>query len=199
MSAVPVQTLPRPPSRRAGGGSGPSAPARPRRRPRRKPRIAYAIIALGAIILVAAAQLVLSVAMTQGAYELDSLRVQQTKLERDRQIVGEELDALQSPQNLARNAEELGMVPNTTPVYLRLSDGGRAGTAAGRRGRCCGVGAARPDSLIADVPLVNQPLAGDNASGGAVTEPPSDADQPIVPPGRCPLPTRLIRLGAFDA
>lgn len=188
MSVVPVQTLPAP--RR---GEPAAAPARrlrlvPDAVRGRKPRIAYAIIALGAIILVAAAQLVLSVAMTQGAYELDSLRVQQTKLERDRQIVGEELDALQSPQNLARNAEELGMVPNTTPVYLRLSDGAVLGQPQAAGGGAAASGPLVPNSLIADVPLVNQPLAGDNASGGAVTEPPSDAGQPIVPPGALPTP-----------
>ncbi|MCM3658410.1 hypothetical protein M3147_14230 [Agromyces mediolanus] len=187
MSAVPAQSLPAP--LRGAPAAAPTRRLRlvPDAVRRRKPRIAYAIIALGAILLVAAAQLVLSVAMTQGAYELDSLRVQQTKLERDRQIVGEELDALQSPQNLARNAEELGMVPNTSPVYLRLSDGAVLGQPQAA-GHAASSGPLVPNSLITDVPLVNQPATGENATGASGAEAPAGADAQIVPPGALPTP-----------
>ncbi|GAA2465370.1 hypothetical protein [Agromyces soli] len=188
MSAVAAQTLPAPLR-----GAPAEAPARrlrlvPDAVRRRKPRIAYAIIALGAIILVAAAQLVISVAMTQGAYELDSLRVQQTKLERDRQIVAEELDALQSPQNLARNAEELGMVPNTTPVYLRLSDGAVLGQPQAAGSDAADSGPLVPNSLITDVPLVNQPATSENATGGTGAGAPAGNDTQLVPPGALPTP-----------
>ena len=40
---------------------------------------------------------------------------------------------LDSPQNLAANAEGLGMVSNGNPVFLRLSDGAVLGAAGPAR------------------------------------------------------------------
>ncbi|MGX5695366.1 hypothetical protein ACWKWP_04140 [Agromyces soli] len=188
MSAVPAQSRPLP----LRGAPEAVPPRRLRLVPsrvaaRKKPRLSYAVIALGAILLVAAAQLVLSVAMTQGAYELDHLRIEQASVDRDSQLVREQLDALQSPQNLARNAEQLGMVPNTNPVYLRLSDGAVLGVPQAASG---GAGASVPlvpNSLIADVPLVNQPAAGENAAVGTAEAPAGQA--PAAPPaGALPTP-----------
>jgi hypothetical protein len=102
---------------------------------RTKPRLVYAIIAVGGIAVIVAAQLLLSIAVAQGAYEIDSYQVQQASLAREEQKLSEDLDRVQSPQFLAANAEALGMVPNANPVYLRLSDGAVLGepTAADRR------------------------------------------------------------------
>lgn len=156
-----------------------------------KPRLGYAVIALGAIVAVAAAQLILSVAMTQGAYEIDHYRIQQQELVREQQLVREQLDALQSPQNLARNAEQLGMVPNTSPVYLRLSDGAVLGQPQAAASGAAASVPLVPNSLITDVPLVNQTPAGENAvegAGGAATGA-AGGESPAVPPaGALPTP-----------
>lgn len=156
-----------------------------------KPRLGYAIVALGAIVAVAAAQLVLSVAMTQGAYEIDHYRIQQQDLVREQQVVREQLDALQSPQNLARNAEELGMVPNTNPVYLRLSDGAVLGQPQAAASGAAASVPLVPNSLITDVPLVNQPAAGENADEGAAGAATGESvgQAPAAPPaGALPTP-----------
>ena len=80
--------------------------------------------------MIVVAQMLLSIAVTQGAYEVDAYQIAQAKLARQEQQLREDLDRVQSPQYLAANAEALGMVPNANPVYLRLSDGGVLGQPA---------------------------------------------------------------------
>lgn len=90
---------------------------------RRAPRVSFAIIAVAGIGLIVAAKLGLSLALTEGAYALNTAQAQQVQAQRELQSLGEQLQQAQSPQFLARAAEQLGMVPNTSAVYLRLSDG----------------------------------------------------------------------------
>jgi hypothetical protein len=49
-------------------------------------------------------------------------------LSRSQQSLSEELRVLDSPQNLARNAQALGMIANSTPVYLDPTTGRVFGT-----------------------------------------------------------------------
>lgn len=199
MSALPAQTRPAPtrPARRAGAAK----PAEPRLRPaperalgRAKPRLMYAIIAVASIGVIALVQLLLSIAMTQGAYELDGYLIREAQLAREEAKLSEDLDGVESPQFLAANAEALGMVPNSAPVYLRLSDGAVLGmpTAAG-------VGSAAsaplvPNSLIDGVPLVTEqqatqtPSGGQGAvRGGQAATPPADV-APVAPADGLPTP-----------
>jgi hypothetical protein len=102
------------------------APTRAQRRAR--PRIVAAVVgvaALGALLL---AQLGISMVLSQGAYTLNALQAQQTELSRSQQALDEQLDVLKSPQNLAKNAQALGMIANTTPVYLDPKTGQVFGT-----------------------------------------------------------------------
>lgn len=165
MSAVEAQSFPAP--RRVG----PERPQRrlrpaPERAARSKPRLAYAVIALGGVAVIIVAQLLLSIAVTQGAYEIDALQMQQTTLTRDEQKLSEDLDRVESPQFLATKAEGLGMVPNSNPVYLRLSDGAVLGQPTAAEG---GAGASAPlvpNALIDGVPLGGQPQAGETPTEG---------------------------------
>ena len=84
--------------------------------------------------MIIVAQMLLSIAVTQGAYEVDGFQIAQAKLARQEQQLREDLDRVQSPQYLAANAEALGMVPNANPVYLRLSDGAVLGEPAAADG-----------------------------------------------------------------
>ena len=120
MSALPAQSIPAP--RRAIDRLRVLRPASEVAR-RAKPRLAYAIIAVAGVAMIIVAQMLLSIAVTQGAYEVDAFQIAQSKLARQEQQLREDLDRVQSPQYLAANAEALGMVPNADPVYLRLSDG----------------------------------------------------------------------------
>lgn len=102
------------------------APTRAQRRAR--PRIVAAAVAVGALGVLLLSQLGISMVLSQGAYTLSGLTAQQTELTRSQQALDEQLRVLQSPQNLARNAQALGMIANTTPVYLDPKTGQVFGT-----------------------------------------------------------------------
>ncbi|MFF2389955.1 hypothetical protein [Agromyces sp. NPDC058104] len=193
MSAVPAQSLPAP--RRA--------PERPRwLRPapepgggRAKPRLAYAIIAVAGVAVIVVAQLLLSIAITQGAYDIDAVTMQQSTLDRQEQQLREDLDRVESPQYLAANAEALGMVPNSNPVLLRLSDGSVSGDPSAATGGAAASAPLVPNALIDGVPLVTERPAEETpkgetaagAAGGAAAEVPAQA--PAPPPAGEGLPT----------
>ncbi|MFF2369010.1 hypothetical protein [Agromyces sp. NPDC058110] len=186
MSALPAQSQPSPIRRRV------RIPAilrpAPDRVARSRPRLAYAIIAVGGVAVIALAQLMLSIAVTQGAYEIDGYQLSQAKLSRQQQTLAEDLDRVQSPQYLAQNAEALGMVPNSNPVFLRLSDGAVLGQPTAAAGGAVASAALVPNSLIGGVPLVTEEQAGETAPvggqgagvGGAVAVDPVEPATPAV-------------------
>lgn len=96
--------------------------AQPRPRPKRSP-VAGAIISACLIVGIFAAQLALSILVSEGAYESGALRVEQRDLARVERVLSQNLDKLASPQNLAENALALGMVQNVAPATMKLSDG----------------------------------------------------------------------------
>lgn len=178
MSAVPAMSLP---AVRPVPAARPQSPLRAAPEARRRPRLAYAITALAGIATIVVAQLLLSVAMTEGAYEIDGYKLAQTKLDREAQVLREQIDALESPQFLAANAEALGMVPNAAPVYLRLSDGAVLGQPTAAAGGAVGAAGSVANSLIADVPLVTEQLAGE--TGGAAADAPPTSGPGTAQPG----------------
>jgi hypothetical protein len=129
-------------------------PTRAQRRAR--PRIAYAIVAVAALGILLLAQLGISMVLSQGAYQLNSLTAEQTTLSRTQQSLSEDLRVLDSPQNLARNAQALGMIANSTPVYLDPKTGRVYGTPTpATPDEATGNTANQvPNSLLDDVPLV---------------------------------------------
>ncbi|ALX67168.1 hypothetical protein [Microbacterium sp. XT11] len=102
-------------------------------RARRKPKLVYALIALAGALAIGAAQIGLSLAITQDSYTLATLSSQQRDLTLQTEALQEELTGVSSPQALASSAAALGMVVAGSPSYLRLSDGAvfGAGTGAG--------------------------------------------------------------------
>lgn len=82
-----------------------------------------ALVAVGVILVILATQLGLSIAISQGAYETRALELEQRDLARVERVLSQNVDKLASPQNLAENATALGMVQNSRPATLRLSDG----------------------------------------------------------------------------
>jgi hypothetical protein len=178
-------------------------PAPEPERRRVKPRLAYAVIALGGVAVIVVAQLLLSISLAQGAYEIDTYQQRQAELARQEQKLSEDLDRVQSPQYLAMSAEALGMVPNTSPVYLRLSDGAVLGEPTAAAGGTAASAPLVPNSLLDGVPPVTaqQPgptpgtatpgnAAPGNATPGSAT-PGQAGDAPPVaaPPPSDGLPT----------
>ncbi|GAA4173407.1 hypothetical protein [Gryllotalpicola koreensis] len=120
-----------------------------------RPKLLYASIAVGALVLIVIAQLALSIGVSNGAYELNSLQQQQKQLDRAQQASSEAVDRLSSPQNLAANADALGMVANGSPVYLRLSNGTVIGSPTAASGTPAAAGESLvPNALTKGVPLV---------------------------------------------
>ncbi|MFC6355849.1 hypothetical protein [Luethyella okanaganae] len=154
---------------------------------RARPRLAYALVAVAGIVVIVVAQLLISVGLSQGAYEISSLQGAQKELARTAQTVSEDLDRVRSPQYLAANAEALGMVTNASPVMLRLSDGAVTGLPAGGAEGAPGASALVPNSLLTGVPLVTQLLqAGGQGASAPVPAPTSvgaaGSGTPDVPP-----------------
>lgn len=134
---------------------------------RRRPRLAYALIAVAGALAIGAAQIVLSIATTQGVYEEAALQQQVRELGWQQQSLADAVVGLSSPQYLAANAASLGMVINQSPTYLRLSDGAilGSGEAAGWLSTVDAIGRGSvPNALVAGTPLVTAP---DATIGGA--------------------------------
>ncbi|RXZ51621.1 hypothetical protein [Agromyces binzhouensis] len=189
MSALPAQTRP---ARRWSPTAAPRLRPAPEPGERRaRPRLAYAVVALASIGAIAVVQLLLSIAMTQGAYEMDEQLLRQAELQREQQKLSDDLDRLESPQFLAANAEALGMVPNAAPVYLRLSDGAVLGDPTAAAGAATSSASLVPNALIDGVPLVTERGEGETAKGGE-GKPATPADgTPAAPPaltGGLPTP-----------
>ncbi|WP_350346867.1 hypothetical protein ABIQ69_09420 [Agromyces sp. G08B096] len=195
MSAVPAQSLPIPAKR---GEEKPHRRLRPVAEPgtRQRPKLVYAIIALGGIAVIVVVQLLFSVAMTEGAYEIDDYELRQVQLAREEQKLRETIDALESPQSVAQKAEALGMVPNAAPVYLRLSDGAVLGQPSEATGSAPGSPELVPNSLIDDLPSEQRAggaapgetgaeQAAAHAAGGSAA---GAAGSPVVPADGLPTP-----------
>jgi len=157
-------------------------PGRDQRRAR--PKVVYASVVIGGIGALMLSQLMMSIALSDGAYTIDSLQSQQKEQSRVVQQLNEELGTLSSPQNLAANAEALGMVQNTNPVWLRMSDGAVVGTpaaAAAGAGVLGATGSQVPNELLSNVPLVT---GADSAAAQASATP----EQPAPQAGGAELP-----------
>ncbi|MFT4259802.1 hypothetical protein [Microbacterium sp.] len=145
---------------------------------RRKPKLAYALVALGGAMAIAAAQIILSLAITQDSYTLASLSSQQRSLDLRTAALQEELTGVGSPQALASEAAALGMVVAGSPSYLRLSDGAVFGTGTGAGGASTvdpsGSGAVSNALLAApaqaDAPVASEPVVEAEQLPPAITD-----------------------------
>jgi len=125
-----------------------------------RPRVLYAVVTVASLFVILAAQLLLSIVVTQGAYQIDSLQDQQKLLDRTEQDLLESLALQSSSQNLAAQAAGFGMVPNATPYSLNVANGSvfrLPGSAdpTGCGGKCGLVG----NTLLTGMPLVSAEAA----------------------------------------
>lgn len=72
-------------------------------------------------------QILLSIAVSSGAYEIAALKQSNKEAADKVQLIKQQVSYLEAPQHLAEKAEELGMVNSSNPVFLQLSDGGVLG------------------------------------------------------------------------
>ena len=133
---------------------------------RSRPRSFYATIAVTSVFTLLLAQLLLSIVLSDGAYQISSLQNEQKQLARTQQALDEQLDLLASPQSLAARAEAIGMVLGTNaPVFLRLSDGVVTGTPTPAAGTAGAIGA--DGSLVANALLTEAPDLTADGNGGS--------------------------------
>ena len=86
------------------------------------PRLRIGITVVIGIVSIVLTQLVLSIFTDQGAYDMANLKAERHELTTSSDILSAQVDSLSSNQNLANSAQSLGMIPNSSPVFLRLSD-----------------------------------------------------------------------------
>ncbi|CAN5331372.1 hypothetical protein BH11ACT3_BH11ACT3_17620 [soil metagenome] len=107
------------------------APSRAQRRAR--PKLLPALVTIAGIGVILLAQLLLSIALADGAYQIASKQGDLRDLQREQQALAEKVEILSSTQNLTANAEVLGMVASGNPIFLDATTGviTGSGTAAG--------------------------------------------------------------------
>lgn len=90
----------------------------------RKSRVSAPVVMILVIgfVMVSILHLLLTILTSQSVYELADLKREKRELDTTSQILSEEVSSLASNQNLLNTASRLGMVPNTNPVFLRLTD-----------------------------------------------------------------------------
>jgi hypothetical protein len=149
---------------------------------RARPRTVYAVIVVGGLFVVLLAQLLLSIGLSDGAYAIQKLQQDQKELDRTHQSLTEDVDRLSSPQNLARNAQALGMVASASPSFLSL-DGTIQGTPQAKGGATTPLTA---DTLIGNSLLQGVPLTIDqdpSKAAAAVQAATTPDSQAAVDPG----------------
>ncbi|MFE6994395.1 hypothetical protein ACFVAE_00390 [Microbacterium sp. NPDC057659] len=150
-----------------------SAPGR-----RRRPRLAYALLAVGGVALIGIAQMALSLASTQDSFVLADLNAKQHALSLEKQAMQDELVGLSSPQSLASKAASLGLVVAGSASYLRLSDGAVLGVkdGAGWVSTVDPNGSTKVGNALIDAPKAADPTTKGGAASGAAGEDAADAD-----------------------
>jgi uncharacterized membrane protein YgcG len=135
-----------------------------------RPKLVYAVVASAAIFTIFVVQLLLTIALSGGAYTLSDLQTQQRTLGRVSSALGEQLDNLGSTQNLKANAKSLGMVDSSSAGFLQLSTGKVLGSASPAQGAASSTALASgaddsvPNFLLATTPVVGSQGTGHGAS-----------------------------------
>lgn len=134
---------------------------------RARPRLFAALVTVGGLFAILAAQLLLTIATSEGAYEIASLQSAQTELARDEEVLVENLQVLQAPQHLAGEAQAMGMVPSDGAAQLRLSDAAVLGTPQAAAAASAPMTAPDKTALIPNFLLKDVPLVGAAAQAAA--------------------------------
>jgi hypothetical protein len=85
-------------------------------------KVAIPLIVVIGLVGIQIVQLLIGVFISQGAYELAQLKAYKHELGTTREILKAEVDSLSSQQNLSNAAEGLGMVANSNPVFLSVTN-----------------------------------------------------------------------------
>jgi len=82
----------------------------------------FLLVIMGMIVSGMMMLLYINTLAAQASFEKDALQIQLSQMTAEAQTVAAKVAAGESPGNLLKTAENMGMVPAQTPVFLRLSD-----------------------------------------------------------------------------
>lgn len=119
--------------------------------------------------------LLLNTTLAQGAFIAHDLQAQTTALADQEQALVQKVAEQESPTVLERRARAIGMVPSSTPVFLRLSDGAVLGVPVPAK--------AAPKPKVAPAPKTSAvATAASNAQAptAATTKPAARSTEPIA-------------------
>ena len=162
MSALTASIAPR-------ARTSPRLRAVPRARTATPPKVSYAVATLVGIFAILGGQLMLSIALGNGAYAIQDLERQLAERHRDLSIVSEEIGAMQDPQTLASLAVSLGMVDDGDPAYLRLSDAQVLGSGEPAVAGSTTVVAVVPGEEPTDISAVATSIVGQDVEGESMS------------------------------
>ncbi|MFD3757749.1 hypothetical protein [Streptomyces sp. NPDC058622] len=178
---------------RALGGRPGARPAGSAGQAARMPFVLLVVALLGGGLI---SLLLLNSALNEGSFRLSKLKKETTVLTDEEQALQRDVDAHSAPDALQRRAQELGLVPGGSPVFIS-PDGKVAGAAAPAeappppspapsQGQApsqtpgAPPQAAGPSSSPAPAPAASPPAAPPGQAPAA----PSGSQQPSQPPGR---------------
>lgn len=87
------------------------------------PRAPFVLVVIVMVVIGLGGLIFISTVLQRQAFVIADLDAQIGDLNNQRQAMTRELDQVQSPAGLGEEALRLGMVPNSNPVFLQLSDG----------------------------------------------------------------------------
>lgn len=124
------RTSARPVGTPAGRETRPPLRAVPAPRRAGAPRAPFVILLVALLGGGLLALLLINTALAQGAFVISDLSKSSATLTDQEQALELEVATASAPENLARKASSLGMVPSTNPVFIRLRDGAILGAPA---------------------------------------------------------------------
>jgi cell division protein FtsB len=143
---------------------------------RRAARVPFVTLVSLLLVLGVAGLLFFNTSMQQASFTATALQERATVLEAQQQSLQMQLARLRDPQVVAERAERLGMVPPSSPAFIRLSDGKVLGNpqpaSAADRIRITPLPAARPSNLNPPPIIAKTPKADPAASGAAAANSP---------------------------
>ncbi len=134
--------------------------------PARAPFVLLVVVILGVGLV---GLLLLNTSLQRGSFAIHDLKRQTALLEEREGALQQKVAKLKAPANLARRAEDIGMVPNTNPVFLRLGDAKVLGDAVPAKARPVPTPAATPavpPAVPPAAPAPAAPVAAAAAPGG---------------------------------
>ncbi len=137
---------------------------------RARPKLVYAVVASASIFTIFMVQLLLTIALSGGAYTITDLQTQQRTLSRIASALGENLDNLGSTQNLEVNAKALGMVSSSQAAFLEIVTGKVSGSAApAPQGTWSGKAMNGANNSVPNFLLANTPVVSSQGTGHGAT------------------------------